>query len=378
MKFCNIFRGMKRYYFLIFILVLGVIAFLLYQKIFKRPYKFYPVQIRTVKKAVYASGYVKPLSYLILESQVSGYVKKIYVKEGDFVKKGDLLAEIDPSELPAKISEVEKRLQLVKERLEPDSDYLKSLRNEIEIARATYLLEEEKLKRRRELFKEGLISKEALDEAEKAFKTAEENYKRSKSIYEDTLKVLKTEKVSLLEQKRALTAELAKYYIRAPISGRILKKYVEVGDFVYPIFSESKLFSLGTSENEIVLEVDEEYAGLINEGQRVYLTFDSYPDKVFEGVLTQIIREIDRTKRSFIVKAKLKEDIFLPALTTAEANIIVEERKAKVIPLRALLKDDTVEVKGRGRVKIEVGERFEDYIEVLSGLKVGEEVKVFE
>lgn len=369
---------MKRYFFLIFVLVLGILGFLFYQIILNTKDKYVPVQIKTIKKAVYASGYVKPLNYVLIESEVSGYIKKVYVKEGDFVRKGDLLAEIDPSSLPAKISEVEKRLSLVEKRLKPDSEYLKSLRNEIEIARATYLLEEEKLKRRRELFKEGLISKETLDEAERAFKTAEENLRRAKNIYEDTLKVLKTERETLLEQKKALNAELTKYFVRAPISGKILKKYVEEGDFVYPIFSESKLFSLGSSENEIVLEVDEEYSSLVKEGQKVYLTFDSYPDRVFEGVLTQIINEIDRTKRSFIVKARLKEDIFLPALSTAEANIILEEKKAKVIPLKALLEDETVEVKGRGKVKIKTGERIEDYIEVLSGLKVGEEVKVFE
>lgn len=359
---------------IIFLILSGVF----YEGFLKKREKYVPVQERDLKKVVYASGYVKPLNYVLVESEVSGYVRKIYVKEGDWVRKGDLLAEIDPGGLPAKISEIEKRLSLIETRLKPDSEYLKSLKKEIEIAKSTYLLEEEKLKRRKELYKEGLISREALDEAERSFKTAQATLERAKSVYEDTLKVLKTEKSALLEEKRSLSLELSKYYVKAPISGRILKKYVEVGDFVYPIFSESKLFSLGSLENEVILEVDEEYAGLIKEGQRVYLTFDSFSEKVFEGKIAEITGEIDRSKRSFVVKAKVKEKLPLPALATAEANILVEERRAPVIPLKALLEGNKVEVKGRGKVKIKTGERFGDYVEVLSGLRVGEEVKVFE
>jgi HlyD family secretion protein len=369
---------MKRYFFIILFLIFILLGVSFYKIVQLKKVKFVTAQEKTVKKVVYASGYVKPIHYVIVESEVSGYVKKIYVKEGDWVKKGDLLAELEPRELPSKIAEIEKRLALVEERLRSDSEYLKSLRNEIEIAQSTYHLDEKKLLRRKELYKEGLISRENLEEAERAYRASKEALEKAKNLYVDTIKALKTERETLLKEKEALKEELAKYYVRAPISGKVLKKYVEVGEFVYPIFSENKLFSLGSSEKEILLEVDEEYASLVKEGQKIYLTFDSFPEKVFEGTLTQIIREVDRTKRSFIVKAKLKEEIDLPALATAEGNILIEERKALLIPQKALLPGDIVEIKGRGRVKIKRGERFEDYIEVLSGIRAGEVVRIFE
>jgi HlyD family secretion protein len=153
---------------------------------------------------------------------------------------------------------------------------------------------------------------------------------------------------------------------------------VEEGDFVYPIFSESKLFSLGDKNFEVILEVDEEYAGLIRLGNKAFVTFDSLPDKVFQGEVFQIINEIDRTKRSFIVKVRLQEIPYLPAQATCEANLVIEEKIALVIPEKALLKDSTVFVKGKGKVKVSVGERFGEYVEVLSGLRKGEEVKILE
>jgi len=369
---------MKKKWLLFLILSIGLLVAVFSLKLSSSKERFVPVEEKPVKKVVYASGYLKPLHFVIIASEVSGYVRKIYVKEGAYVKKGELLAEIDPESLPARISEIEKRLALVEERLNPDSEYLRALRKEIEMAQNFYLLEKEKWRRREALFREGLISKEALDEAENSFKNARENLERLKNQYQDTLKALTAEKKTLLEQKRALTRELAKYQIRAPFEGIIFKKYVEEGDFVYPIFSESKLFSLGDKNFEVILEVDEEYAGQIRPGNKAFVTFDSLPDKVFQGEVFQIIDEIDRTKRSFTVKVRLYEIPELPAQATCEANIVVEEKRALVIPEKALLKDNTVLVKGRGKVRVSVGERFGEYVEILSGLRKGEVVKIFE
>jgi len=369
---------MKKRWLLFLIIGIGLLVGFFSLKFSSSKAKYVLVEERPVKKVVYASGYLKPLHFVTIASEFSGYVRKIYVKEGAYVKKGELLAEIDPGPLPARISEIEKRLALVEERLNPDSEFLRALRKEIEMAQNSYVLEKEKLRRREALFREGLISKEALDEAERSYKNAREYLEKVKNQYQDTLKALTTEKKTLLEQKRALASDLAKYQIRAPFEGIIFKKYVEEGDFVYPIFSESKLFSLGDKNFEVILEVDEEYAGLIRPGNKAFVTFDSLPDKVFQGEVFQIINEIDRTKRSFIVKVRLQEIPYLPAQATCEANLVIEEKRALVIPEKALMKDNTVFVRGRGKVKVGVGERFGEYVEVLSGLRKGEEVKILE
>lgn len=331
---------------------------------------------RPLKKVIYASGYVKPKEYVVLRSEVSGYIKKIYVKEGDTVGKGMLLAEIDPKGLPAQIAEIEKRLAQVEERLKPNSDYLTALRREIDIAKTNMIDAEAKLKRREALYREGLISREDLENAKKQFDVLKENYEKLKNTFKDTVRELETERKVLLEQRRALRVELSRYAIRAPVSGIVLQKFIEEGDFVNALSGENRLFSIGSRDYEIVLEVDEEYAGLVREGQKVYVAFDVYPDQLFEGEVFLIVREIDRAKRSFNVKVRLNKFIHLPAMATAEANIVLEERKGLVIPKGALIEEEYVEVKGRGKIKVKVGEQFGDYVEIISGLSPGDLVKV--
>jgi HlyD family secretion protein len=368
---------MRKIYIFFGITILALILLIIFsQKLFYKSYQ--KVEIRPVKKLIYASGYVKPLNYVLIKAEVSGYVKRLYVKEGDYVRKGEILAELEVKGLPSRIAEIEAKLALIEERLRSDSDFQRGLKREIEIAKTNLINEEKKLLRRRELFKEGLLPKESLDEAERSFYNAKDYFERLKNSFEDTLKGLKAEKHALLQQKRALQEEVSKYYVQAPVAGFILKKYVELGDYVNALSGENRLFSLGSSDFEVVLEVDEEYAGLVKEGQKVFLAFDAYPNELFEGEIILVIREVERNKRSFFAKAKLLRPLELPAQATAEANIVLEEREALVIPLKALQKDNTVEVKGRGKVRIQVGEKFGDYVEVISGLKAGEEVRIFE
>ncbi len=362
-----------------FLLFLGIIFLLIfifgvYEKFSKKTYQ--KIKERGVKIVVYASGYVKPKEYLIVKAETSGYIKNLFVKEGDFVKKGEKLAEIEVKGLFPKIQEIEKELSLVEERLKEHSEFQEILRKEIEIAKTNFQQEEKRFLRRKELFQEGLIAKENLEETEKSYKNAKEYYEKLKNNYEDILKELRTRRLILLQQKRTLQEELSKYTVLAPISGYILKRYVERGDYLFP--GESKLFSLGTKEFEILLEVDEEYANLIREKQKVFLSFDTYPTQLFEGEIFQIIKEVDRSKRNFIVKAQTKTFIEVPAFTTVEANILIGEKKIVALPQKALIYGNFVEVKGKGRVKVEIGEQFEEYIEVISGVSPGEEVRVFE
>lgn len=368
---------MKKLYLTLILLLLGVLIFFLYKKLIFSSPVYEKAEIRPVKRVIYASGYVRPVNYVVIKAEVAGYVKKIYAKEGDFVRKGSLLAELEPRGLPAQLAEIERRLALVEERLNPESDYLQSIRKEVEVAKREFQNEGQRLKRREELFREGLIAREDLEEAQKRYENARDTLEKLQRKYEDTIKSLVTERKILLEQKRFYSAEWGKYLIRAPITGTILNKYVEEGEYVNPLLGDNKLFSMGSSNLEVILEVDEEYAGLVREKQKVFLSFDSYPEKIFEGELFQVIREIDKTKRSFIVKVKLKESLSLPAQATAEANILLEEKKALVVPIRAIKDGGWVEVRGRGKVRVQLGERYGDYIEVLKGLKEGEEVRVF-
>ncbi|MCX7614055.1 MAG: HlyD family efflux transporter periplasmic adaptor subunit, partial [Caldimicrobium sp.] len=201
-------------------------------------------------------------------------------------------------------------------------------------------------------------------------------YEKIKKQIHDAKVTLEKEKEMLKERRGFLLAELKRYQVRAPFSGVIYGKYVENGDYVNPLSGENKLLIIGTKEKEVLLEVDEEHLSQIKEGQRVYLKFESYPEKMSTGNIKEIKKEVERGKRLIVVKVLPLEPLEVPVGSTVEGYIVVGEREVLAIPEHALKGENLVEVKGRGVVKVSLGERKSGWIEVKEGLREGEEVSL--
>ncbi|SNZ13941.1 efflux RND transporter periplasmic adaptor subunit [Hydrogenobacter hydrogenophilus] len=340
--------------------------------------KVFVVEERPIKKVVYASGYVKPVNYVVVKSEVSGYIQEIRVKEGDKVKKGQILAVIDPGPVLASLKEAEERLKLVRERLREDSDYRKSLQEQVDITKRNMEQAQRYLERRKNLSERGLIPKEQYEEAKRSYENAKSEYQRALAVYEDAITSLKSEEKTLYANKEKIKREIERYYIRSPVDGIVLNRYVEVGDYVN-YMSDNKLFSIGNEKDkEVVLNVDEEYASMIKRGMKVFLSLDIYPDKVFEGTVKLVKEELDRNKKTLEVRASAPLPAEVPAGATVEANILVEEKKALVIPISAY-KDGYVYKYERVRkvkVPVKVGSQVDGYIEIIEGLKKGDKVIV--
>ncbi|MCX7723823.1 MAG: efflux RND transporter periplasmic adaptor subunit [Thermodesulfovibrio sp.] len=328
--------------------------------------------------SVYASGYIDSSDSVVIKSEVSGYIEKIMVKEGDEVKKGQLLAVISNDTIRESLKDVAAQLASVKERLEEDSDFRKELRHNIEIKKAILENVEKNLKRREALYEEELISKEKFDEIKREYEVAKRDYEKQINIYNDSIKNLSYQLESLKAKRQALRAELDKYFIRSPINGKILRKFVNVGDYVNNMQQNNALFSVGNEKNlETVLLIDEEYISMVKEGMKVYITVDSYPKEVFEGKIKLIEKQSDRTTRTVKVKADVNyyKPVFLGL--TVEANVIIKEVEGVFIPESAY-KDGYVEVLEGNKVrkvKVDISpERYKGYIYVREGLKEGQEI----
>ncbi|MFN4319998.1 MAG: efflux RND transporter periplasmic adaptor subunit [Aquificaceae bacterium] len=334
------------------------------------------VKEEEVKKLAYGSGYIKNKEYVIVKSEVSGYIKEVFVKEGDYVKKGQVLATIDSSTLDASIMEVSERLKLVMDRSKEGSYYLKNLESALESARLNMENTKKIFERRERLFSEGLIPKENYEQSKTQYQIAQQEYERLKNSYQDAVRSLRGEEDILRAQLKRLKKEKDKYTIISPIEGVILKKFINVGDYINHMSQENKLFSIGSGELEVWLEVDEEYAGKIKEGQRVVLKVDAIPDRTFEGRVSHVIREIDRTRKLITVKikAELPEDI--PSWATVDGQIEIERKRALLIPAKAYRDGYVILYDGVRKVKVpvKVGERYGEYLEVLEGLKAGDKV----
>jgi len=365
---------MKKW-FLLPLLALPLV-FLTWSYLHREP-KTTVAQIKEVKKFVYASGYVEPEDFVLVKAEVSGIVEVVYVKEGDKVKKGQVLAKISAQELESSIRDLQARLSLVEERLREDSPYLRSLKEKVEASELQLRQAEREYERRRDLAERGLIPKEQLEKFKTTYEIHRREYEANLNQYRDAIKGLQTESKSLRAQMETLNAQREKYFIKSPINGVVLSKFVKEGSYINHLSQENVLFGVGDpSRMEVVLEIDEEYVGLIKEGQKVFLSIDAFPGQTFEGTIYSKEGQLDRTRKTLKVKVRANLPSNTPAFATVEGKVLVEERSALLVPKDAV-KDGKVLRYERVRsveVPVKLGGEYEGYVEVLEGLKEGDRV----
>ncbi len=335
--------------------------------------KYFKIEKKEIVNAVYASGYIDSENSVIIKSEVSGYVEKIYVKEGDIVKKGDVLATISNKTLLENLKEIEYQLSLYKEKLKEDSDYRRQFLENIKIKETNYEYLKNVYERRKNLYEKGLISKEQFEEITKNLKTAKEDYERTLLNYKDSIKDIEYQIKTLSARKSEIEKEIDKYYIKSPTDGTVLRKFVNEGDYINSMMQTNQLFSIGNTQKlETVLFVDEEYVPLIKEGMEVLIKIDSYQDKIFKGYIKTIERQSDRNSRTVKVKTLVNYNKPVLLNMTVEGNIILSKTEGILIPQQAY-KSGYVEVLENGKKrKVKVDVENKDYngmLRVLNGLK---------
>lgn len=363
--------------FILLALIFILISFLVF---ILKPSKTnkYKVEKKKMIHSVYASGFIDSSDSVTIKSEVSGYVEKIMTREGEEVKKGQLLLIISNETIRENLRDVEAQLALVRDRLMPDSDFKREMQHYIEIKKAVMENVEKNFNRRKALYEEELISKEKFDEIKREYEVAKRDYERQVNQYNDTIKNLNYQLESLKAKRQSLKSELDKYFIKSPIDGKILRKFVNEGEYVNHMLQSNALFSVGNEKNlETVLLVDEEYIPMVKAGMKVYITLDSYPGETFEGRVKTIESQSDRSTRTVKVKADVNYGKSVFFGLTVEANIIIKEVEGIFIPETAY-RDGYVEVLEGGKakkLKVNISpEKYRGYIHVLEGLKEGQEV----
>jgi len=321
-------------------------------------------------KSVYASGYVDSENKVQIKPEVSGYIDHIYVKEGDKVTKGEVIATIRNDKLKEQLREVSAKKELIESRMKEDSPFLKALKEEVSIWKTNTDIEKRNFDRRESLFKKGVIFKEDYDKSRQSLEVTEKTYKKSLEALKDQLASLESDLASLTASEEAVKREMDKHEVKSPVDGEVLRKFAEEGDYVNSVLKDDILFSIGNpGALETVLAVDEEFIPLIKPGEKVLITTDAYPGRVFEGKIRIIERESDRVSRTVKVKADADYPPEIPVGITVEANIVITDREGLFISKEAY-KDGYVEVVKDGkkvRVPVEPGAEKDDYIEIDEG-----------
>ncbi|MBW7870179.1 MAG: efflux RND transporter periplasmic adaptor subunit [Flavobacteriia bacterium] len=320
-----------------------------------------------VTKAV-ATGSVKPRELIEIKPNISGVISQIHVKEGDVVNSGDLIATL---------------------KVIPSVSSLNSAQQQINSARITLSNEEIQFNRTKSLYEQGVVPKQDYDNALTSYRMAQQNLKEAESNY----RIAQTGVAPGLEN-------YATTQIRATISGMILTIPVEIGNMVQEInnFSTGTTIATMADVKQMIFEgkADEADVGKLKEGMPISVTIGALPDEKFEGVLSFISPSGEENNGivQFEIKAdvKLKEDIFLRANYSANAEVILSEAKdALSIETAHIRYDDKgepyVEILKPGTEKydqpvyqkkmLKLGISDGVYTQVTAGLKAGDKVKIF-
>lgn len=283
----------------------------------------------SLKDAISASGMLSSKSEIKLAFKTGGVIRKSYAEEGDFVKSGQLLAELDMSEIDAQVNQAKIGFEKAKRDLQRVENLYKD-----EAATETYMND----------------AKSGLDIATQTLKAAEFNKKLSK--------------------------------IYAPSSGHILKKLAEQGELIGPF---APMFILGQGQQAYIVKVGLTDRDMVKValGDHAEVTLDAYPNEKFGGKLTQIDQTFNPATGTYDVEVEL-----FPTqkrlISGFVAKVILQPKasnKSLAVPVEALVnaeakRADVYILQGEKVHKrdIEIGKIIGDYVSVTSGLVSGEEV----
>jgi len=310
-----------------------------------------------IEKAL-AVGSIEPEQEISVKSKVSGVVHRVFRNPGESARRGEPLLEIAPDPTPLEIAGAERK---------------------IEMDRIGLQAAERTINRSEELLEQGLISRREYEEAEKEYRQAKLQLKISR------------EQLVLLEKGRInIAGKKIESIIKAPISGKILEKKVNIGDPVVPLTSYQAGTVLMTMADmdSIIFKgtVDEIDVGKLETGMPVKIKVGALPDIEIPGTLEKIslkARE-ENNSRMFPVEIRIDDTgvALLRAGYSANADIIINRRDSVLtIPERVVYyRGDSVYVEvpakggGRDTLMIETGLSDAIRVEVVSGLKKGQEV----
>lgn len=375
---------------------------------------------KNVIETVTASGKVQPETEVKLSSEVSGEVTELLVKEGDVVKKGQLLIKVRPDVLKSGYDRAIATNSSQKASVAAAQQMLQQNQGNFVNAEATY-------KRNVELFNRKVISASEFDAAKAAYLTAKTNLGRSREDYTAAKFQLAQTGANVQEA----SANLAKATIFAPVDGVISKLSVELGDRILGTaqMAGTEIMRISNlSSMEVNVDVNENDINRVNVNDSASIEVDAFADKKFKGIVTEIassskdvgtavstdqvtnfnvkVRIIAESYSNLKVGAKDLPSPFRPGLS-ATVDIESESLKGLAIPIQSVftdsgkskpettdnnanadqqkskLTDKTVKqyvyVYNGGtstikKVEVTTGIQNDQYIIIKSGLKAGQEV----
>jgi len=277
------------------------------------------VEKGSIKNSITATGTIEPVTSVTVGTQVSGIVSHLYVDYNSLVKKGQVIAELDKTNLTSELN---------------------TARANLTSAQSTLNYEQNNYNRYKTLFNKGLVSADEYETAKLSYLKAKEQVNTAR------------------ESVQKAQTNLGYATITSPIDGIVLSKSVEEGQTVAASFNTPELFTIAQdlTDMRVIADIDEADIGGVKEGQRVTFTVDAFPDDQFEGNVTQVRQQATTESNvvtyEVVISAPNKDLKLKPGLTanvtifTLEKNdvLTVPSKALRFIPIEALIgKDQKIE-----------------------------------
>lgn len=261
------------------------------------------VEKTNIHTSITATGTIEPVTSVTVGTQVSGIVSHLYVDYNSVVKKGQVIAELD-------------RTNLISE--------LNTAKANLSSAQSTAAYEQANYNRYKTLYDKGLVSADEYESAQLSYLKAKEQVNTSR------------------ESVRKAQTNLGYATITSPIDGVILSKAVEEGQTVAASFNTPELFVIAQdlTDMRVIADIDEADIGGVMEGQRVSFTVDAFPEDTFEGMVTQVRQEATTESNvvtyEVVISAPNKDLKLKPGLTANVTIFTLEKNNVLAVPAKAL------------------------------------------
>lgn len=320
------------------------------------------VALKTLQNSVTATGTIEAVTSVTVGTQVSGIVNKLYVDYNSQVKKGQVIAELDKTNLLSELNTAKANLAS---------------------AQSSLNYQAANMERYKTLYKKGLVSADEYENALLTYRQAKEQVASSK------------------ENVQRAQTNLGYATITSPIDGTVISKSVEEGQTVAASFNTPELLTIAKdlTNMQVVANVDEADIGNVKEGDRVTFTVDAYPDDTFEGTVKQVRLEATTTNNVVtyeVVISAPNADLKLKPGLTANVTIYTQERSGvlavankalRFTPTKETVGKDMkiVDCKGKNKVwtlngntltahPVTIGQSDGINTEITKGLKQGDKI----
>ncbi len=306
---------MKKYKnYLIALLVILVIGSLFYKKVYlpKTTYQTFTPTRGDLQVRIFGIGNLGAKDIYTITAQTGGRILKIYTDEGKWVKKGDLLVEMDPVDIPNLIEQARIGIQKATSEVNAAKKELQSLQVKKKLASITY-------KRYARLEKGSFASKAEYDKAKADLASLTAQIEATNiHIQSSQLEIKRTQ-----EGLKALQTKLSRYHIYSPVDGYVISKTAQEEQAMLP--TQPIINIVDPKTVWIKTYIDEKISGNIKIGQQASIKLRSHPDQTYFGVVKRVVAQSDRVTLEREVDVAFKK-LPIPFYMNEQAQVYINTK----------------------------------------------------